>query len=85
MNEDSTRRVFFAAQPSIPEREVLENSLKGIVLPAEAEKRLRWLDTKSWHVTLRFVGDVTQELVTALLRHTGTYQPFSIHFDAIAP
>lgn len=53
-----SRRLFLAVLPPVPVRDELE----GFVGPRrEAEPALRWVQPEHWHVTLAFLGQVTDD------------------------
>lgn len=83
MSSPGKRRVFFAAQPNLAERNALAENCKGLV--TDDASRLRWLDADGWHVTLRFVGDVEAGLVPRLLQYIAPIEPFTIELSAVEP
>ncbi len=85
MNQNTTRRVFFAATPGASEREAIEGQLQNLEFDQDVTHRLRWLDPAGWHVTLRFVGNVAADLVPHLLQRITPIEPFTVRFTAIEP
>ncbi|MEM1436371.1 MAG: RNA 2',3'-cyclic phosphodiesterase [Pseudomonadota bacterium] len=80
-----TRRVFFAAQPDSAARSAIAEALQTYPVDPDASRRLRWLDAAGWHVTLRFVGNVSPELLPALQACISAIERFTISFATIEP
>ena|GEM_PF-3343372 len=62
--EPSTRRVFFALLPDQNTHHALAQAIAPII--KANHPRLRWLSSESWHLTLRFVGNVTNHQLEGL-------------------
>ncbi len=62
MNQHVERRLFFAALPDQASRD----ALLAATARCPKHRRLRWLAQENWHLTLRFVGNVSASLVTPL-------------------
>ena len=62
----SHNRLFFAAQPSAKSRQQLQEVVDGY-RGHHDHHQLRWLPAENWHLTLRFLGEVTVEQQAGLI------------------
>jgi 2'-5' RNA ligase len=87
-DEAATLRAFFAIELAAPAR-----AAAGALLHALRERPgadgVRWVREENLHVTLRFLGDVAEDAVPALLRgvaaRTVAIAPFSMGLGAVHP
>ena len=86
MTHATRQRVFIAAQPDLHTVNILERSLSSLVF--SQSERLRWLPSSNWHLTLRFIGNVTfqvtQEAQHRLADVAAQHTPFSMTFTTLA-
>ena len=61
----STLRLFFAVWPPEEVRDGLWRSLSGL---RDATPGVRWIPRDRYHITLRFLGDVQQQMLPRLVR-----------------
>lgn len=85
MKQHAERRLFFAALPDDASRDVLIAAASRY----PKHRRLRWLAPEHWHVTLRFIGNVDESLVTplsaALQANARRHEPTELMLDKIEP
>lgn len=81
-------RAFFAVVLS----DALQKEITKIISQLKKEplyRNIRWVKPKNLHLTLRFLGDITQDQLAKisleLSSHFRKLQPFTLQFNAIVP
>src|SRR5690242_20680052 len=81
----SLLRVFVAVQ--IPQEIKTQMMAQTFELRQQAGRGVRWGSIENIHITLKFLGDVTQKQVDALTEalqtHMRTHAPFQISLDGV--
>lgn len=73
----SSIRTFIAVPRSPAERDQLQTAIKPLI---KQRTHLRWLPPENWHLTLRFLGDVTPETLEILRQATAKEAKETIKF-----
>ena len=77
----SSKRVFFALWPDHRQRDRLRDTINSVARTVEG----RMVDRRNWHITLAFVGDISESLIPELQRRAAEIkvQPFRLSFDRL--
>jgi len=79
MKEAITTRVFFGIP--IPEAIILPLRKKIISSIQDIDNKVRWMDPNNYHITVRFLGNATEQQVKKIIEATKDFLPNLVAFD----